>query len=68
MSRKKGKYTRPRIFTYSSDNILEELGPAQACSPYWGSSKPEDYNGYAPGLPPFYEPPAEKEKKKDRLF
>jgi hypothetical protein len=26
-------YEPPRIITYSSDDILEELGPAQACSP-----------------------------------
>jgi len=27
------EYERPEILTYSEDDILEELGPAQACSP-----------------------------------
>ncbi len=27
----------PKVITYSGDNILEELGPAHACSPYSGS-------------------------------
>ncbi len=26
-------YEIPEIITYSKDDILEELGPAQACSP-----------------------------------
>lgn len=26
-------YEPPRIITYSEDDILEEMGPAQACSP-----------------------------------
>ena len=27
------KYERPRIITYTQDDILEQIGPAQACSP-----------------------------------
>ncbi len=27
----------PKVITYSGDNILEELGPAHACSPFSGS-------------------------------
>jgi hypothetical protein len=27
------KYEPPKIITYSEDDILEEMGPAQACSP-----------------------------------
>jgi len=75
MLKKKQKYEPPRIITYSSDDILEELGPAQACSPFAGMtgqgfdstdpSSPPNAPGYAPGLPPaFYEPP-DKKKKKD---
>jgi len=72
--KKRQRYEPPRIITYSSDDILEELGPAQACSPFgapMGPSSdsadpftPPDAPGYAPGLPPaFYEPPDKKKKK-----
>jgi len=27
------EYTPPKIVTYTSDEILEEIGPAMACSP-----------------------------------
>jgi hypothetical protein len=27
------EYIPPKIITYSSDEILEEIGPAMACSP-----------------------------------
>ena len=27
------EYEPPKIITYTSDEILEEIGPAQACSP-----------------------------------
>jgi hypothetical protein len=75
MSKKKQTYEPPKIITYSADDILEELGPAQACSPFASppspSSTSQDFSslptapGYAPGLPPaFYEPP-DKKKKKD---
>lgn len=30
---KPSTYETPKIITYSEDDILEELGPAQACSP-----------------------------------
>jgi len=30
---KKQKYTQPKIVTYSEKEILEHIGPAQACSP-----------------------------------
>ncbi len=74
MAEKKPKYEPPRIITYSADDILEELGPAQACSPFSGISgegldsaqpttPPNNAPGYAPGLPPaFYEPPEKKKK------
>ncbi|NIM90834.1 MAG: hypothetical protein GTO17_07790 [Candidatus Aminicenantes bacterium] len=73
MAEKKSKYEPPRIITYSADDILEELGPAQACSPFAGVSgaggdsaeptAPPNAPGYAPGLPPaFYEPPDKKKK------
>lgn len=73
MAEKRRKYEPPRIITYSADDILEELGPAQACSPFSGVSgsgldstePPASPNapGYAPGLPPaFYEPPDKKKK------
>jgi len=73
MRKRKQKYEPPRIITYSSDDILEELGPANACSPFAGPMgpssdsadpfKPSDAPGYAPGLPPaFYEPPGKKKK------
>ncbi|MFQ6069316.1 MAG: hypothetical protein ACE5LC_02195 [Candidatus Aminicenantales bacterium] len=59
------KYETPRIISYSSDDILKELGPAQACSPYWGAQSPESAPpGYAPGMPPpFYEPPEKRKKQ-----
>jgi hypothetical protein len=63
------EYRAPIILTYSSDDILQELGPAQACSPYWHDDydvpAPPNSPGYAPGLPPIQEPPA---KKKGKLF
>jgi len=27
------RYERPRIITYTQEDILEQIGPAQACSP-----------------------------------
>jgi hypothetical protein len=30
---KPGTYETPEIITYTNDDILNELGPAQACSP-----------------------------------
>jgi len=30
-------YEPPAIITYSGDDILAEIGPAQACSPFVGS-------------------------------
>ena len=68
MKKQKQKYESPRILTYSSDDILKELGPAQACSPYWGSSAPQDnVPGYAPGLPPGFNNSPER-RKRDNLF
>jgi len=32
------KYEPPRVITYSADDLLEEVGPAQACS--FGGSTP----------------------------
>lgn len=32
-TRKLPKYEPPIVVTYHEDDILEELGPAQACSP-----------------------------------
>lgn len=64
--KKRKSYESPQIITYSSDDILEELGPAQACSPFAGSSVPPDFPGYAPGLPPFHDTPSKK--KRDSLF
>jgi len=29
----KPEYAPPRIITYTSEEILEQIGPAQACSP-----------------------------------
>jgi hypothetical protein len=29
----KPEYTPPKIVTYTSEEILEQIGPAQACSP-----------------------------------
>lgn len=66
MEEKEQLYETPRILTYSSDDILSEIGPAQACSPYWASSAPPDAPGYAPGLPPIHEPPPKK--KRGSLF
>ncbi len=31
------KYEAPKVVTYSGDDLLKELGPAQACSPFGGS-------------------------------
>jgi len=31
--RKKQEYTPPRIVTYTEKEILDHIGPAQACSP-----------------------------------
>jgi len=31
--RKKQDYTPPKIVTYTEKEILEQIGPAQACSP-----------------------------------
>jgi hypothetical protein len=31
--RKKKVYTPPKIVTYTEKEILEQIGPAQACSP-----------------------------------
>lgn len=28
------EYIPPRIVTYTSEQILEQIGPAQACSPF----------------------------------
>ena len=30
-------YEPPKVVTYSGDELLKELGPAQACSPFGGS-------------------------------
>jgi hypothetical protein len=30
---KKQEYTPPKIVTYTEEEILEQIGPAQACSP-----------------------------------
>jgi len=30
---KKPKYEPPRIVTYTSEELLEQIGPAMACSP-----------------------------------
>ncbi len=35
--RKKPKFEPPKVITYSGDEILEELGPAHACSPFSGA-------------------------------
>ncbi len=34
---KKPKFEPPKLITYSGDDILEELGPAHACSPFSGA-------------------------------
>jgi hypothetical protein len=31
--REKPKYVPPKIVTYTSEEILEQIGPAMACSP-----------------------------------
>jgi len=31
-SRKKPKYEKPEVVTYSGDDLLKELGPASACT------------------------------------
>ena len=31
------KYEPPKVVTYSGDDLLSELGPAQACNPFGGS-------------------------------
>ncbi len=31
------EYEAPKIITYSEDELLAKLGPAQACSPFAGS-------------------------------
>jgi len=36
-AKKKAKFAPPKVITYSGDGILEELGPAHACSPFSGS-------------------------------
>ena len=28
------KYVPPKIVTYTSEQIMEQIGPAQACSPF----------------------------------
>ena len=33
----KAKFEPPKVITYSGDDILDELGPAHACSPFSGS-------------------------------
>ncbi|MCP4661269.1 MAG: hypothetical protein GY856_38180 [bacterium] len=35
--RKKPKFEPPKVITYSGDDVLEELGPAHACSPFSGA-------------------------------
>ena len=34
---KRRKFEPPKVITYSGDDILEELGPAHACSPFSGA-------------------------------
>ena len=31
------EYEPPKVVTYSGDDLLSELGPAQACNPFGGS-------------------------------
>lgn len=31
------KYEAPKVITYSEDELLAKLGPAQACSPFGGA-------------------------------
>ncbi len=33
----KPKFEPPKVITYSGDELLEDLGPAHACSPFSGS-------------------------------
>ena len=33
MEEEKLTYEPPKLITYSNDDILEEVGPAQACAP-----------------------------------
>ena len=33
----KPRFDPPKVITYSGDDILEELGPAHACSPFSGA-------------------------------
>jgi len=33
----KSDYEPPRVVTFSGDDLLKELGPAQACSPFGGA-------------------------------
>lgn len=35
--KKKAKFEPPKVITYSGDDILDELGPAHACSGFSGS-------------------------------
>ncbi len=35
--KKRKKFEPPKLITYSGDDILEELGPAHACSPFSGA-------------------------------
>ncbi len=35
--RKKPRFEPPKVITYSGDDVLEELGPAHACSPFSGA-------------------------------
>jgi hypothetical protein len=35
--RQRPKFEPPKVITHSGDEILEELGPAHACSPYSGA-------------------------------
>ena len=37
IDRRKPEYEAPKVVTYSGDDLLKELGPAQACSPFGGS-------------------------------
>lgn len=30
------KYVKPAVLTHSGEDVLDELGPAQACYPYGG--------------------------------
>lgn len=37
----KPDYMPPRIVTYSREELLAEIGPAQACSPYGTKNGPQ---------------------------